>query len=180
MRSSPWCPTVSDNFLEALKFTLKWEGGYSHDPADPGGETYCGVSRQAHPEWEGWLLVDGLIAKNSPSPELDTLVQDLYRTQYWNRCGCPQLPPRLAIAVFDWAVNSGPERALKALQRLVGAPSDGLWGPKTLEALQSYMDRQVAIDIHVARRQFVDRLNNPRFTTGWMNRLNALSTILTK
>jgi len=28
---------------EALKFTLKWEGGFSNDPVDPGGATNRGI-----------------------------------------------------------------------------------------------------------------------------------------
>ncbi len=33
-------------FEKALQFTLKWEGGYVDDPADPGGETNYGITEK--------------------------------------------------------------------------------------------------------------------------------------
>ena len=38
------------DFDKALKFVLKWEGGYSNDPNDPGGETKYGISKRSYPE----------------------------------------------------------------------------------------------------------------------------------
>ena len=42
------------NVEHYLPFLLKWEGGYSDDPADRGGSTYMGVTlttyRRLHPE----------------------------------------------------------------------------------------------------------------------------------
>lgn len=32
------------------------EGGYSNDPIDLGGETYKGIARNAHPNWQGDYL----------------------------------------------------------------------------------------------------------------------------
>ena len=48
------------DFAKALGRTLKNEGTYSLDPADPGGETVFGISRRWHPEWTGWATIDSL------------------------------------------------------------------------------------------------------------------------
>ena len=45
-------------YKEAIKKTLKYEGGYVNDKDDRGGETYRGVSRRYHPNWSGWKIVD--------------------------------------------------------------------------------------------------------------------------
>ena len=46
------------DFKKALTETLRHEGGYVNDPKDPGGETYKGISRKNHPDWEGWNIID--------------------------------------------------------------------------------------------------------------------------
>lgn len=45
-------------FEKAYLEMLPQEGGYVHDPADSGGETYKGVSRNNFPKWPGWPLID--------------------------------------------------------------------------------------------------------------------------
>ena len=37
------------DFKTSLARTLRWEGGYSDDPVDRGGETYRGISRKNFP-----------------------------------------------------------------------------------------------------------------------------------
>ena len=36
------------NFDKAMVFSLKWKGGYTDNPADPGGETKFGISKRAY------------------------------------------------------------------------------------------------------------------------------------
>ena len=40
--------TQPDLFDAAVSYVLKWEGGYSNDPDDPGGETNFGISKRAY------------------------------------------------------------------------------------------------------------------------------------
>lgn len=53
------------------------EGGHHHDPDDPGGETYCGISRRYHPYWEGWAMLD---KGEKPSREL---LCGFFNNEYW-------------------------------------------------------------------------------------------------
>jgi lysozyme family protein len=46
------------------------------------------------------------------------------------------MPAGLDLALFDFSVHSGPARAVKALQSILGSRPDGLVGPKTLGALK--------------------------------------------
>ena len=65
-------------------------------------------------------------------------IKPVCRTNYWERCRCQNLPSGVDWAAFDWAVNSGPGRAAKALQRAVGAYEDGVFGPQTLMAVMAF------------------------------------------
>ena len=41
---------TDQDFATAVAFVLQHEGGYVHNPADPGGETKFGISKRAHPD----------------------------------------------------------------------------------------------------------------------------------
>lgn len=85
-------------FERAIDFVFKWEGGYSNDPRDPGGETNFGISKRAYPNED---------IKNMTR----THAAELYKRDYWNVCDCDHLPPGLSLLVFDTAVNCGTKRA---------------------------------------------------------------------
>ena len=48
------------DFSKAFYALMADEGLWhlEHDPRDPGGETWSGISRKNHPRWEGWSLID--------------------------------------------------------------------------------------------------------------------------
>lgn len=87
-----------NNFKKALKFTLKWEGGYVFDPDDPGGETKWGISKKAYPN----LDIKNLSAEQAA---------DIYAKDYWEAAGCGNMGWPLSAATFDSAVNCGVSRA---------------------------------------------------------------------
>ena len=90
------------DFDKALKFVLKWEGGYSNDKNDLGGETNFGISKRSYPE----LDISKLTLKQA---------KEIYYQNYWLKCDCDELPYPFDIVVFDTAVNMGKRRALEFL-----------------------------------------------------------------
>ena len=94
---------------KALEFTLKWEGGFVNDPADPGGATNKGITLSTYRDHMGNpnLTADDL------KRITDTTVLDIYRRRYWNVCNCDSLDMRTAVVVFDTAVNCGPRRVME-------------------------------------------------------------------
>ena len=84
------------NFTQAINPVIQSEGGYVDDPEDRGGETICGISRNAHPNWKGWETVDGIkearhvdiktmINQYFDNGEGHSLIQDFYITEYWSK-----------------------------------------------------------------------------------------------
>ena len=122
------------NFARALAFTLQWEGGYSDNPADHGGATMKGITQATYDAWRKAHDLPVMPVKGITTVEL----QSIYHHNYWDACECDSLPTSVAIAVFDAAVNSGPSRSIKLLQKACGGLTvDGAIGPKTLAAAQT-------------------------------------------
>lgn len=164
----------TNKFLKSVFFTLMWEGGYSNHKNDPGGETKYGISKASYPD---------LDIKNLT---LDEALK-IYHRDYWDKVRGDLLPAKIDTIVFDWAVNSGPYRAIKELQKLIGTTPDGIIGEITLFALkksvESYGIFKVATDLINRRRHFYERLieKNPKFIVfrnGWMNRVSSLEGVL--
>lgn len=101
-------------FDKALAQVLKWEGGFSDDPRDPGGATAFGITQATYDAHRRKQGVEPRLVR-----EIDrTEVEAIYWGSYWLRAGCDQLqPPALALVVFDAAVNSGVGAALKWLSQ---------------------------------------------------------------
>ena len=158
-------------FIEALQFTLLWEGGFSNVKDDRGGPTYKGVTQETCNQWcqatgQHYRLCSSL---------LQTDIEAIYRDLYWLKAGCDRLPWPLAMAVFDCAVHSGPYRSVKLLQRACGVKEDGIIGPLTLAVAAKVNPLAVV----AARRLFLEYLiekdpSQQKFEKGWMNRLNEL------
>ena len=92
-----------NEFKKALKFTLKWEGGYVNDPKDPGGETKWGISKRAYPS----LDIKGITPEQAA---------EIYARDYWDHCGCDSLGWPLSAVAFDTGVNCGVPRTIAWLR----------------------------------------------------------------
>ena len=55
-------------FGEIFKKTMGHEGGYAFHELDRGGETYKGIARNFHKNWEGWKIVDNCKKDESNFP----------------------------------------------------------------------------------------------------------------
>ncbi len=170
------------DFKASLARTLRWEGGYSDDPLDRGGETYRGISRKNFPAWDGWITIGNLLAAGldlDDNAQLQHDVEEFYRKEFWNSIRGDDLPDAVAMEVFDCAVNCGVGTAAKFLQRTVGVKDDGAIGQDTLRATATYIETKgipalvAALKQH--RRDRYTRIadNDPshrRFLKGWLRR----------
>lgn len=143
------------NFILSYNRTSKFEGGYSNQKDDKGGESYKGISRVFHPFWNGWKIIDNYKSKKFfpnnlvGDSELELLVKDFYKIEFWNKIqGDAILNQELADELFDMSVNFGAVKAIIYLQRALNILNknklsyndiivDGVFGTKTLMALSS-------------------------------------------
>lgn len=157
-------------FLACLAFTLKYEGGYVDHPADPGGATNLGVTRATLTKWRRRPVTKADVRALSR----DEAAQ-IYRRYYWEPCGGPRLPAGVDVLVFDWAVHSGPSRAVRALQKVLGLTTDGVAGPALQEAIQIADVTRTIRALCSERRKFLARLKGfAVFGRGWSRRVDAL------
>ncbi|WP_395664553.1 glycoside hydrolase family 108 protein [Methylocella sp.] len=103
-------------FSACLPYTLKEEGGFSNDPRDPGGRTMRGITQKTYDE----LRRRAGAAPRDVRDIAEGEVSAIYRLGYWNAVGAESLPAGVDLSVFDFAVNSGPARAKKALAQAAG------------------------------------------------------------
>jgi lysozyme family protein len=156
-------------FDRAMDFVLRWEGGYVNHPNDPGGETKYGIAQKSHPDVD----IKNLTVLGA---------EKIYREEYWNEIRGDELPDAVAVAVMDYAVNSGVTRASRALQDLVHAEVDGQIGPLTIKQVKIATDnlgeKAIAQKVVMQRSDFLcGLLSNPDmavFMKGWMRRTHSL------
>lgn len=190
---------MKENFESALKYTLQYEGGYANHPSDKGGETYKGIARNIWKTWSGWKYIDQVIPnKFQPSriekqiidkdlatiAELDNLIKDFYKINFWDKCKCDLLPNKIDRKVFDIAVNMGSKTAIKLLQKTISKLGitidiDGDFGPSSISALQHLLSLTSIDEIinklcSIQLQRYKDIIeNNPSqevFREGWTRR----------
>jgi len=158
-------------FQRALRFSLSWEGGFSDNPADPGGRTDHGIAEAFHPE--AWA--DGKVTPEEAAA--------IYRKDYWDAVKGDSLPDLVAFAMFEAAINPGVTRAIQFLQAALGVRSDGVLGVMTTVALRSTDSLELALRIVDMRAGYwIARARGEQvvFREGWMNRSRALRSEIQK
>jgi lysozyme family protein len=158
------------NFARALSLVLKSEGGWSDNPADPGGATMKGVTLASFRRY---------VKADATKADLRKITNDqiatVYRRFYWDTVAGAELPDGIDYAVFDFAVNSGPGRAAKYLQAVLGVAQDGRIGPATLAAARAKPAGVVVDALCDARLAFLQRLPTwPNFGGGWSVRVASV------
>jgi lysozyme family protein len=163
-----------DKFYPGL---LRAEGGYVHNPLDPGGETWSGVARIYNPKWRGWPLID--VAKKrlgltSPVPRdkyaalnkalaadavLCAYLRAFYKASYWDVLSLDRLNNQsVAEQLADHGVNAGtsrPGRMLQYVLRQLGRTDieeDGKLGPTTMAAANAVDQRKLFTTLAELRR----------------------------
>ena len=164
---------METNFADSLKCVLVHEGGYVDHPKDPGGATNKGVTLAVFQRYYGRDMGRGELRAIS-----DEQVGHIYRTGYWQKCRCDDLPDGIDYTVFDQAVNSGPRRSARWLQAAIGVAEDGLLGPQSLAAALQKEASQVIEDMCDRRLAFMKSIRDgtlwESFGRGWQARVDGV------
>lgn len=160
---------AATSFARALDLVLRHEGGYVDHPRDPGGATNMGITRATLAGWRGTPVTRRDVRRLTLAE-----AARIYRHLYWDAVCGDELPAGLDYCAFDAAVNSGPARAARWLQRALGVRADGVIGPVTLAAAAA---EPVAAIRRMARARlsFLQRLMTwTTFGRGWSRRVRDM------
>lgn len=152
---------------------------FTDHPADAGGATKYGVTRET---------LSAYLGRPATVDEVRNLTieqaRSVYRHMFIVRPGFARLIEPLRSQMIDFGVHSGPETAIKALQRIVGVNADGIIGPKTSAAVEQSSAFTLACRVWEARLQYMAQITEsdvrrkcPKARTnaenieGWVNRM---------
>lgn len=156
----------------ALDAVSLFEGGYSNDPDDPGGETNHGVTI-------GFLQS---VRPKATSEDLKKLTKAEARQMFLRHFvllpKIDMLPDVLQAEVVGLSINAGPRQAIKVVQYLVGIRRDGCIGPDTLKAAQGLTNEDIKRGVDNYYLGLVKaRPELAKYIKGWLNRSAGLSAI---
>lgn len=134
-----------------MGFVLRWEGGFSKNPDDPGNWTggVVGVGELKGTNW-------GISAAAFPHLDIENLTLEdaraIYRSGYWEPLNLDDYSPEYAMVVFDSAVQHGVNRA------------------------RAWMGEHPTVESYLLNRMnFYTNLRDfGTFGRGWMRRMHAL------
>ena len=163
---------VAKNLPAAIEETWGHEGGLSLDRNDRGNWTTGKIG-------QGTLKGTkyGIAAHAYPNLDIRNLTRDqaaeIYRRDYWGAVRGDELPGGPDVVTFDGAINSGPGRAIKWLQKAVGVTADGGFGPLTMNAVRAVTNWVEGVKrICAYRMSFLRALSSwARYGNGWSTRV---------
>lgn len=129
-----------DNFTAAFDHIITVEGaGYTNRVGeDKGGPTKFGITQRTYTSYLG---------RTASIADVKTMTEAtaraIYRAWYWDLLSLSRLPKRLAVVVFDQAVNRSPRVAAIRLQSILRVTQDGVLGPQTMLAIASADERDL-------------------------------------
>lgn len=177
---------MTDKFDRCYAKTRGYEGGNVDDKRDPGGRTSRGVTQRTYNAWRSRKGLPLRDVFKATEPE----VKEIYKVQYFEAVKGSDLPDGVDLIVFDTAINSGDDRAVRILQaslnalRRPGANTplliiDGGLGTNTLEAVELCDDYDALIGMYASKRlAFVRGLRTFKtFGKGWTIRINNVRDI---
>lgn len=158
-------------FETAFDRVVKHEGGLSLDPNDRGNWT---SGRIGDGELHGTKY--GISAAAYPTLDIANVSLDdaraIYQRDFWTVVHAETMPSAVAFLVFDFAVNSGPQTAVRYLQRALRIADDGDWGPVSQAALRDTSASEVVMRYCAERLDYMTRLSGwPSQGRGWARRI---------
>ena len=165
---------TGDRFAHWLPHILKHEGGWVNHPRDPGGATMKGVIQRTYDSWRDRQGQPRQSVRNITDAE----VSAIYRRDYWDAIRGDDLPAGIDYCVFDFAVNSGINRAARYLQGAVKVAQDGKIGPATLATVKGKNPSAIINEICNSRMAFLRGLSTfPTFGKGWTRRVEEVRAL---
>lgn len=176
--------------LEAFKRAIEtWEGLYQDDPADVANVkredgTVVGTMRGVSPG--AWARFKGVHLESLEPEDMKAITLEdaahVYDVAYYRLPGFAKLRWCPATEVWvDIGWGSGPVTAIKKMQQMIGVTADGVIGPQTIAAYESWLSSktmEAAVNLiadwrcNFYKQLVAVRPANAKFLTGWLRRAN--------
>ena len=158
---------------------VRREGCFVNNVLDRGGPTKYGISWVHNKNY----LLDIGISRDTVNQLTQQEAVDIYYKKYYKTPKIDKLPEELQENVLDFAVHSGPTRAVKTLQKVLKVAQDGVLGPVTLSKIKSWkeskglksLNKQI-LDLREKFLRDIVELDSTQkvFLDGWINRVNEI------
>ena len=172
-------------FNSVIGHSFDFEGGYSNNRHDRGGETNYGITNIFMEQYKKAL--PGGKAK----PIKDITKEDAYNmyNAMWNQHNLGYIKDKgIATLLNDYMINSNEWKVAARVQEILNKKGhkikvDRIVGPKTLEAINNtdkeWLIEEILIDRYNNYREQVKyRPTQETFYKGWINRLNKIAEIV--
>ena len=162
---------MSSRFEKYIERLLDAEGCYTNTKYDPGNWTGGRIGKG---ELKGTKF--GISAASYPNVDIKNLTRDeaiqIYKEDFWEECEADCLPDAVAYSALDGAVNSGPRQSIRWIQKAAGAADDGLWGPRSADAVNRSDPNDLLLRYNAYRLEFMTRLAIwPKVSVGYARRI---------
>lgn len=176
-------------FDVAFEHILKVEGeSYTNHPNDLGGPTKYGITLKTYNDFFG---------NNADAITIQSMTREtarsIYKTFFWYKLNLDRIAvthPRLALVMFDQAVNRGRGGMVRLIQKSVNQirgsrilDDDGILGEKTFSEIVA--TPELVLGLQFFKNMQVSYVNivkdNPSqivFLGGWINRTHSVLNIL--
>ncbi len=176
-----------------------YEGLYSDIAKDNGGETYMGISRKFHPEWQGWAIIDSAKKNNrfydilTNDTKLKELTMNFLCGNVWTVIKGDLIDDQLtADEIFEMSVNLGNKTAVKILQRAINLLNrnqrlyydiavDGITGNETIKTLKICLYNNPKLLFNLLNFyqamlyiNLMEKNRDNEIFIGWFNRIEIL------
>lgn len=187
-----------------IPFTYKWEGGLSRDPADKASVTPSPYEYKGQKGWHTNKGVTYAAFKSNAAKlgyqdtaqNFLTMPEDIWlkiaKGSYWDRLNLDSLKSQaVANIMFSWQWGSGyawirrVSEYLKSKginwtggtykdKKLIIAPDFKTISDKLNELIDKQGEQKTFDELAEQKKQFLISLNQPKYTKGWLNRLDDL------
>jgi lysozyme family protein len=175
---------TEDDFDRAFSYLLRDEGLYVNNPADPGGATKYGVTRETLMRWRGQPVTEQDVATLSREE-----AKNIYWAWYWKPLGCDELSKlTVATVLLDCGVLFGVGSTALIVQKTLNDSCgktlrlDGFVGKDTINALNDVDARAFIEAFKESLHKRVSNIvrSNPSeeiFRKGWDGRIDRWLTL---
>lgn len=171
---------MANAFTEQLQKELEQREGSTPVMENTGDWSVYGIRQKPYDEWTR--------KKGKQYQDVRTLQpkqrSEYFSDSYYKGPKINKLPEGISELVMDYGITSHPTTAIKSMQAVIGAKTDGKIGPKTISKLNNTIKEQgitnvqnELLDARLAHYQYLSRVKPEqygRYFKGWYNRVESL------